>query len=454
VGQPLVARLRAIEAVGLAVLGQLGEAADMAAAGLATAERAAEPLAAGYALHALSTVSALRADHGGRLGYVDRALAKIGADPEAVDLRLLLLSNKVFALGILDRQGEALGTARQALVLAEQAGTPRLGMIRVALAALDFEAGRWDDALAELEPAFGLPSPAHNRIQLHGIAALIAGHRDDGDAAAEQLAAVRDQPAQDVLFWSNAHSLLQARAQAAEQAGRLGEAVAVLAQCLHDGIAEQMPSRYLLLPALTRLALAAGDTGTAGAAAAAAARDAQRQPPLRRLASAADHCRGLLAADPGPVVAVAEYHAAVGRPLEQAQALEDAAALAAAAGDLPAARQGLTAASGLYAGLDARWDIRRASARLRAHGVRRGRGSYRSRPATGWDALTPTEVAVARLVGAGRSNPDVAAAMFLSRNTVQTHVSHILAKLGARSRAEIIRQAAEHQPAGRRDLTA
>ena len=28
----------------------------------------------------------------------------------------------------------------------------------------------------------------------------------------------------------------------------------------------------------------------------------------------------------------------------------------------------------------------------------------------------------------GQSNPDVAAALFLSRNTVQTHVSHILAK--------------------------
>jgi len=37
--------------------------------------------------------------------------------------------------------------------------------------------------------------------------------------------------------------------------------------------------------------------------------------------------------------------------------------------------------------------------------------------------------------------------MFLSRNTVQTHVSHILAKLGARSRAEIVRQAAGHPPA-------
>ncbi len=56
---------------------------------------------------------------------------------------------------------------------------------------------------------------------------------------------------------------------------------------------------------------------------------------------------------------------------------------------------------------------------------------------------------VAYLVAEGRSNPDVAAALFLSRNTVQTHVSHILAKLGARSRAEIIGEAVRRRPAGR-----
>jgi DNA-binding NarL/FixJ family response regulator len=56
-------------------------------------------------------------------------------------------------------------------------------------------------------------------------------------------------------------------------------------------------------------------------------------------------------------------------------------------------------------------------------------------------------VKVARLVARGRSNPDVAADLFLSRNTVQTHVSHILAKLGARSRAEIVREALSHPPA-------
>jgi DNA-binding NarL/FixJ family response regulator len=49
-------------------------------------------------------------------------------------------------------------------------------------------------------------------------------------------------------------------------------------------------------------------------------------------------------------------------------------------------------------------------------------------------------------VAQGHSNPDIAAQLFLSRNTVQTHVSHILAKLRARSRTQIIAEAFRHPP--------
>jgi DNA-binding NarL/FixJ family response regulator len=54
-------------------------------------------------------------------------------------------------------------------------------------------------------------------------------------------------------------------------------------------------------------------------------------------------------------------------------------------------------------------------------------------------------VKVAGLVAGGKSNPDIAAELFLSRNTVQTHVSHILTKLSARSRVEIVTRSAEAQ---------
>jgi DNA-binding CsgD family transcriptional regulator len=305
-----------------------------------------------------------------------------------------------------------------------------------------FEAGQWDDALAELEPAAGLPVSGDTPVRIHGLIALIAGHRDDWVTAEEHLAAARDQATGSFRQRAVSSYLFRARALAAERAGRPGQAVAVLAQILDPGVAADMPDRYLLLPVLTRLALAAGDAATAAAAAQAAAEEAEREPVPVKIA-AAGHCRGLLDGDPGPLLAAASQYEG---PLNSGQALEDAAVLLAGRGDLPAARRAFTDAAGVYHALGAAWDIRRADARLRRYGIRRGRGGRRVTPVHGWEALTPTETKIARLVADGRSNPDIAAELFLSRNTVQTHVSHILAKLGARSRAEIIRQALRQWP--------
>ncbi|MFC7550261.1 response regulator [Plantactinospora sp. GCM10030261] len=57
---------------------------------------------------------------------------------------------------------------------------------------------------------------------------------------------------------------------------------------------------------------------------------------------------------------------------------------------------------------------------------------------TALDALTPREWEVARLVARGLTNDEISAALFLSIWTVKTHVSRILAKLGARERAQIV----------------
>lgn len=66
----------------------------------------------------------------------------------------------------------------------------------------------------------------------------------------------------------------------------------------------------------------------------------------------------------------------------------------------------------------------------------RGRGP-RQRPPSGWDSVTPTEHKVIALVAEGLSNPQIAERLVISRRTVSTHLSHIFAKLGVSSRAEL-----------------
>jgi DNA-binding NarL/FixJ family response regulator len=53
------------------------------------------------------------------------------------------------------------------------------------------------------------------------------------------------------------------------------------------------------------------------------------------------------------------------------------------------------------------------------------------------DGLTCTERRVAALVTQGHTNREVAAAMFVTENTVQTHLRHIFQKVGVRSRTEL-----------------
>jgi len=66
-----------------------------------------------------------------------------------------------------------------------------------------------------------------------------------------------------------------------------------------------------------------------------------------------------------------------------------------------------------------------------------GRELSRVSARTSLDVLTDTEGRVATLVAQGMTNCEVASAMFVTENTVQTHVRHIFRKLGLRSRTEL-----------------
>lgn len=100
-----------------------------------------------------------------------------------------------------------------------------------------------------------------------------------------------------------------------------------------------------------------------------------------------------------------------------------------------AARQRLTAAHDAFSSMGLTWWAETASSELRATGAR----STRNPDVDAEAALTAQETRVALLVADGKSNKEVAAALFLSPKTIERHLSSVFRKRGFRSRAELAR---------------
>ena len=71
--------------------------------------------------------------------------------------------------------------------------------------------------------------------------------------------------------------------------------------------------------------------------------------------------------------------------------------------------------------------------------AQRGRGE-RKRPSSGWASLTPAELDVVRLVSTGLGNKDIAARLFVSPRTVQSHLTRVYNKLGLSSRVQLAQE--------------
>jgi DNA-binding CsgD family transcriptional regulator len=349
------------------------------AAGLARwADRLEDAIAAYHAVH---TEALHRGDHGSVpmiLGHL--ALAELAAG----------------------RWPDAEATATRCCELAAQGGDPpNEAMALSARAMVRATTGRSAEARADASHALAITgerSVAEARIHaLWALALLDLGDDRPGDAA-DRLGPLRAKLAGAGVGEPGAMRFVADEIEALVAAGRLADAEAVV-----DWLEE-------LGRALDRAsALAAAERG-----------------------------RGLLAAATGaPDAAIAAYrraveqHARIAVPFERARTLLHLGAAQRRAKHRREARATLNEALRVFDALGAAPWSRRAGEELARISGRRPGGSE----------LTATERRIAELVSEGRTNKEVAAALFLSPRTVESCLSQIFRKLGVRSRTELARLA-------------
>jgi predicted ATPase/DNA-binding CsgD family transcriptional regulator len=335
------------------------------------------------------------------------------------------------------------------------------------LATLNFGEGRFDDAEAKLSECYAIAregwSQEMENQALVGLAE-VAARRGDYERA-RVLLADQLRKTDDVGLWpSFMHGAL---AEIAWARGSLGEARAHLARsfipvgkyrlthahvALSEGVPDEARSALdevdltdestlpLVLCVRGRLERAEGDLG---------ASEATHHEAIR-----AWHPTSLQYAFVDTVIdnveALAGLAAVGGRALESARLMGAAAALRDDVGYVrfPVLQAGYDDDLGLVRAaleaddLDAAWAAGASMSldELVAY-VQRGRGQRR-RATAGWDALTPAETEVVRLAARGLTNPEIAERLFVARSTVKVHLSHVFAKLGFSTRAELAAEAA------------
>ncbi|WP_223838302.1 BTAD domain-containing putative transcriptional regulator [Saccharopolyspora pogona] len=413
---------------------------------------AGEPYPIAHALQTRWLVDTVRRDHMQALEYVDKALEVIGHDPDLSEFRFDLLDNRTFTLQNLDRLDEAEEAMRSARKVAAQDLSS--SGLQVTEAVHYYWVGRWDEAMLELQtltedgPAisfYGLREPGPAALLSHGVGALIAGRREDAKTTARHLNAAEEYSPSSGAERENVDFLLVAQALAAEQRGEPEKALSIMDPILSPGFAPLM-LRHQWLPDLVRLAVELGDLNRAHQALDVCREEAVEESRPARAFTAAARCEGLISGDPEPIMAAVQHYRVVGRGIELAAALEDVALLLAQRDLRDDAQRKLDEAVQQFGLLSARWDIRRAESRLRAHGILPNPHTRVMRPADGWAALSREEVRIAILVSEGRSNPDIAAELAVPRRIVQSHVTSILGKLNVHSRFAVVDEVRRHVP--------
>lgn len=389
----------------------------------------------------MSSVAArLRGQLGNSIRLSDEAVLLADRSPGRQGHRYPVHAPRVYALIELDRLDEARSTIDTGMRISEELGTPwHLASYQMVRAMDLYIVGEWDDALAEIEASIESAQEtgeAYGLIVGRSLEAMIRLHRNEltrareaADAAVHQTAATATR--YNTQWAQKAHALVIDAS--GDVAGAYAELAAVWDECTQLGLAMEYRA---LGPDLVRLALAVGDSQRARRVPDAVAKVAAMND-VPSLTGVALRCRGLAEDDADVLEEAATFYAAGTRPLEHAQACEDAGAAFARRGEVDRARPMLERALKTYRGLDATRDLARAEATLRVAGIRLGRRGARKRPLFGWESLTSTEHVVAELVSEGLTNRQIGRRMFVSPRTVQTHLAHIFGKLDLTTRSQL-----------------
>jgi DNA-binding CsgD family transcriptional regulator len=335
----------------------------------------------------------------------------------------ILACNATQALVALGRWDQAEQVSRQALETGPS--DPASANLPLARATLELGLGELDTAEARLQAVRRLfpastPEPQRAGPLLGGLA---------------ELALWRGDPEQARRLVAEAVPVVEASLRHAAPLYALGLRVqadlAELARARHSG--RPTPDDATATALLERLAQAAA--GPAGAG-------------LPELAAwhalgLAEQTRQQGPSDPAAWAAAAAAWERLGQPYRVAYAwFRQAEALLATAGDRDTAAQVLGRAAEVTGRLGARLlddEVKALARRARlALAPAAGAAAAAAGPPTPAQqlGLTPREAEVLALVAAGRSNRQIAQALFISPKTVGVHVSNILAKLGVAGRVE------------------
>ena len=283
-------------------------------------------------------------------------------------------------------------------------------------------AGRWHDAEDQLSLAVELYDRSYRALRAAAVVRLADVRVRQG----------RMEEASQLLVGAEHDSYaIRPQVELHLATGEADLAVARIERFLRRYPVGELTGPVLLL--LARARLAGGDsTGAAAAAGDLADQAARSSHPV--LHALAEYARGLAAAARDDAGATLHLEAAVAGFARLALPFEEARARLDLARVLTSLRPGLAlvearTALRLFQTLGADREADAATSVLRALGV----GGHTGPRGTG--TLTAREEEVLALLGQGLSNADIAGRLFLSRRTVEHHVSNILAKLGLTTRA-------------------